>query len=67
LSSFKEGDLVTFRNPHRLSKPNTPKINGVPADQLGVFVRRDGDYAEITMSFSSGRNLRVALEDLRKV
>ena len=67
MTSFKEGDLVTFRNPHRLSKPSTPRINGVPADQLGVFVRRDGDYAEITMSFSSGRNLRVALDDLRKV
>lgn len=67
MSDFKEGDLVTFRNPHRLSKPNTPRINGVAADQLGVFVRRDGDYAEITMSFSSGRNLRVQVEELRKV
>lgn len=67
MSDFKEGDLVTFRNPHRLSKPNTPRINGVPADQLGVFVRRDGDYAEITMSFSSGRSLRVQVEELRKV
>ncbi len=65
--NFKEGDLVTFRNPHRRSKPDTPRINGVPADQLGVYVRRDGDYAEITMSFSSGRNLRVQLKDLRKV
>lgn len=67
MHNFVEGDLVTFLNPHRTSKPTTPRINGVPADQLGIFVRRDGKYAEITMSFSSGRNLRVQLDELRKV
>jgi hypothetical protein len=67
LSNFKEGDLVTFYRPHRKSKATTPRINGVPADQLGVFIRRDGKYAEITMSFSSGRSLKVEIKELRKV
>ena len=67
MSSFKEGDLVTFHRPRRKSKPDMFLINGVPADQLGVFVRRDGKYAEITMSFSSGRSLRVEIKELRKV
>jgi hypothetical protein len=67
LSSFKEGDLVTFHSPHRKSGPTTHKINGVPADQVGIFVRRTGKYAEITMSFSTGRELRVEIKELRKV
>ena len=67
MQDFKEGDLVTFHKPHRASKPNTPKINGVPSDQLGVFVKRMGDWAEIAMSFSTGRNLKVLMEELKRV
>ena len=67
MQKFAPGDLVTFHKPHRASKPSTPKINGVPADQLGVFISSAGGWAEIAMSFSTGRNLKVELSELRKV
>ena len=67
MQQFAPGDLVTFHKPHRASKPTTPKINGIPADQLGVFISSAGGWAEIDMSFSTGRKLKVELSELRKV
>ena len=67
MQKFSPGVLVTFNKPHHTSKSTTPRINGVPADQLGVFISSAGGWAEIAMSFSTGRNLKVALNELRKV
>lgn len=67
MQQFVPGDLVTFHKPHRASKPSTPRINGIPADQLGIFIGSAGGWAEIDMSFSTGRKLKVELSELRKV
>lgn len=67
MQQFVLDDLVTFHKPRRASKPGTPKINGVPADQVGVFLGSAGGWAEIVMSFSTGKKLKVRLSELRKV
>ena len=67
MQQFNPGDLVTFHKPHRASKPNTPKVNGIPADQLGIFLGSAGGWAEIDMAFSTGTKLKVELSELKRV
>lgn len=70
MKSFNEGDLVTFVKPQIPAKGQTkrqPKINGIPADQLGEVLSVSGKWVEISMSFSTGRVRTVHKSELRKV
>ena len=70
MTAFSEGDLVTFVKPQLKGLgqlKNQPKINGVPADQLGVVLSVNGKWVDVSMSFSSGRVRTVRKNELRKV
>jgi hypothetical protein len=70
VTAFSEGDLVTFTKAQLKPKgqpKNQPKINGIPADQLGVILGISGKWVEVSMSFSSGHVRTVHKNELRKV
>ena len=70
MKSFSEGDLVTFVKPQPSpggKSKRQPKINGIPADQLGEVLNVKGKWVEISMSFSTGRVRTVHENELRKV
>jgi len=70
VKSFSEGDLVTFLKPQLPPSGNSkrqPKINGIPADQLGEVLSVSGKWVEVSMSFSTGRVRTVHKNELRKV